>query len=95
VQCIHAGDTGISKSYVATWDSIRIGNQQLKVAVMGLHFKAFPTDKPSCAQREGQAAIARTTIQDLYAAGVRQFQQSLLMFRPTFYPTRSAAPICC
>lgn len=70
---MHAGNTGVSKNYVATWDSVRIGNDQLKVAVVGLHFKAFPTDKKSCSQREGQAGIARDTIQDLYASGMCTF----------------------
>jgi hypothetical protein len=77
VNDMHVGDTGISKSYVAKWDSVRIGNEQLKVAVIGLHFKAFPTDKASCAQREGQAAIARATIQDLSAAGVTSYPAAL------------------
>lgn len=77
--CVHAGNTGISKNYVATWDSVSIGGEQLKVAVVGLHFKAFPTDKKSCAQREGQAAVARATIEQLSASGVSAALQRVLL----------------
>lgn len=36
---------------------------------MGLHLKAFPTDAPSCAQREGQARVARESVVQLHAQG--------------------------
>ena len=71
---MHAADTGISKNYVAKWDSVSIGGEQLKVAVVGLHLKAFPTDAKSCAQREGQAAVARATIQELTSSGATTAQ---------------------
>lgn len=55
---------------MATWDTVRIGEEDLKVAVVALHLKAFPTDARSCAQREGQAVVARQQIQDLSSMGV-------------------------
>ena len=49
-----AHDYGVSKHYRALF---HIGGR--KVAVLGCHFLAFPTDKTRCAKREAQATVVR------------------------------------
>lgn len=65
------GDTGVSKHFVARWERVRLGGTSLRLAVVAVHFKAFPTDPRSCAQREAQAALVRREVAALAAAGAR------------------------
>eukprot|EP00892_Ulva_mutabilis_P010898 jgi/Ulvmu1/8180/UM040_0077.1 len=62
-------NTGVSKHAVARWDGLRLGGATVNLAVIGVHFKAIPTDPRSCAQREAQAALMRREVQALSAAG--------------------------
>ena len=50
-------DTGVSKNLVATF---AIGEQ--RILFIQIHLKAFPTDRASCAQREGQAEVVRQQV---------------------------------
>lgn len=70
LESVATGGSGVSKNYVAKWESIRIGGSQFKLAVVALHLKAFPTDAKCCAKREAQAAVARIEVQKLSSAGV-------------------------
>lgn len=69
VTLVHAGDTGVSKHFVATWRSVAIGNVAVNLALLAVHFKAFPKDPKSCAQREAQAVVARRLLQNLALNG--------------------------
>ena len=59
----------MSKHIVARWDGVRLGGATLNLAVVGVHFKAIPTEPKSCAQREAQATLMRREIEALSAAG--------------------------
>jgi hypothetical protein len=52
-----SGTTGVSKHYIANF---KING--VSVAMLGLHFLAFPTDPSRCVQREGQASVMRSMI---------------------------------
>jgi hypothetical protein len=64
-----AGNTGVSKNNVAKWEALDVAGEKLRVAMVALHLKAFPTDPKSCAQREAQAIIARRAVQQLHQEG--------------------------
>jgi hypothetical protein len=65
-----ADNSGVSKSYISRWRGLKIGDQDLlDVAVVSLHLKAFPNYPASCSQREAQASLARTAVEDLAAEG--------------------------
>ncbi|QDZ21275.1 hypothetical protein HOP50_05g38040 [Chloropicon primus] len=56
--------TTLSKNYVAHFEI-----NGMTIAFHGLHLKAFPKDPYSCAKREGQAKIARASIEESIAKG--------------------------
>lgn len=62
----------MSKHFTATWTAVALGSASLRVALVALHLKAFPTDRRSCAQREAQALVARALIDELAADGALQ-----------------------
>ena len=47
----------MSKNLVATFT---IGGQ--RILFIQIHLKAFPTDRASCSQREGQAEVVRQQV---------------------------------
>jgi len=51
------GTTGVSKHYITEY---AIGN--MKIAMIGAHLLAFPTDTMRCAEREAQASILQSII---------------------------------
>ena len=58
------GSTGVSKHYITEFS---LGG--MKVAMIGAHFIAIPTDPARCAQREGQAQVLQYVISDYVAKG--------------------------
>lgn len=59
----------MSKNYIAKWDSVMVGDQVLNIAMMGIHFLAFPDDASRCPRREAQAVVTRQAIDTLWAEG--------------------------
>lgn len=58
------GSTGVSKHYITEFN---LGG--MKVAMIGAHFIAIPTDPARCAQREGQAQVLQYVVADYIAKG--------------------------
>jgi endonuclease/exonuclease/phosphatase family metal-dependent hydrolase len=58
------GTTGVSKHYITEFN---LGG--MKVAMIGAHFIAIPTDPIRCAQREGQAQVLQYVVSDYIAKG--------------------------
>lgn len=58
------GSTGVSKHYSSTF---LLGD--IRVAIIGAHLIAYPTDKTRCATREGQAQILQGVIIDRIRSG--------------------------
>jgi len=54
--------TGVSKHYWTVFDVPGLGGKEL--LVVAAHLKARPNDPQSCAQREGQAAVLATAVQE-------------------------------
>lgn len=52
-----AGTTGVSKHYITEY---AIGH--MKIAMIGAHLLAFPTDTMRCAEREAQASVLQSVI---------------------------------
>jgi hypothetical protein len=59
-------DTGVSKHAITEF-SWNLENQVLKVAFIGAHLLAFPTDVQRCAEREAQAMVLQGIIRDYLA----------------------------
>jgi hypothetical protein len=59
----------VSKNLIAQFDSVALGSASIKLAIVVVHFKAIPTDPASCAQREAQATVTRSSIVTLANAG--------------------------
>jgi len=59
------GTSGVSKHLVARFNIAGFG----KLAILGMHFLAFPTDKARCSQREAQALVIRDLITSRLADG--------------------------
>lgn len=66
---VNRDDTGVSKNIVARFVLAIPNGGELKLTVVGAHLKAFPTEKRSCAQREGQALVLSSTVQKELADG--------------------------
>jgi exonuclease III len=59
-QCGYTGDpidTGVSKHYITEFSI-----NEIKVALIGAHLIAFPTDKLRCSEREAQATILQNVV---------------------------------
>lgn len=59
-----SGSTGVSKHYITEFN---LGG--MKLAMIGAHFIAIPTDPARCAQREGQAQVLQYVVSDYIAKG--------------------------
>lgn len=59
-----AGSTGVSKHYITEF---KLSN--IKIALIGVHFIAYPTDSSRCAQREGQASVLQPVISNYISSG--------------------------
>jgi exonuclease III len=58
------GSTGVSKHYITEF---KLNN--MNIAVIGVHFIAYPTDSSRCAQREGQASVLQPVIAGYVSKG--------------------------
>jgi hypothetical protein len=52
-----AGTTGVSKHYITEY-----AIENMKIAMIGAHLLAFPTDTMRCAEREAQASVLQSVI---------------------------------
>jgi exonuclease III len=60
----YTGSQGVSKHYITS-----IAVNDLKIAIIGLHFLAFPDDENRCVQREAQAAVIQALVEPYISAG--------------------------
>lgn len=65
-----SGNTGVSKHYITEFN---VGN--MKVAMIGVHLLAIPTDPSRCVQREGQAQV----IQNIVSSYVQKDYEIILI----------------
>jgi exonuclease III len=59
-----SGSSGVSKHYIT-----ELNINGIKIAFIGLHFIAIPTDPARCAQREAQAQVIQLVISDYISKG--------------------------
>jgi exonuclease III len=59
-----SGSTGVSKHYITEFN---IGT--MKVAMIGAHLLAIPTDPTRCVQREGQAQVIQNIVSSYFQQG--------------------------
>jgi len=66
------GTTGVSKHYFTTLTLPNNGSIALttKIALIGVHLLAYPTDTTRCAEREAQATVIQELVANFTAAGV-------------------------
>ena len=59
----------ISSWFLPFHRSVSCCSSAAEIAWYGVHFKAIPTDPPSCAKREAQAMVIRAMVVDDLVAG--------------------------
>jgi len=59
------GSSGVSKHYITEFHNVG----GMNIAMIGLHFLAFPTDTGRCAQREAQAQVIQNVIAKYASTG--------------------------
>jgi exonuclease III len=60
----YSGSQGVSKHYITS-----IAANGLKIAIVGIHFLAYPDDENRCVQREAQATVIQSIIEPYLSSG--------------------------
>jgi exonuclease III len=60
----YSGSQGVSKHYITS-----IAANGLKIAIIGIHFLAYPDDEDRCVQREAQATVIQSIIEPYLTNG--------------------------
>jgi len=59
---------GVSKHYYTTFE-LEVGGERVKLAMVGVHLLARPTDPQRCAEREAQATVLRGVVDGFVEEG--------------------------